>query len=715
MSGGAVVAAPETGVWRVIVLKEVRERLKIAFVCLAIVAGGQLFSIAFQRVLSAGGMEFDASPSVFPFSFFTLASALAGLLIGRAQIISESRGDQWGFLAHRPVTRLTLFWGKAVAGLILYMVATGVPLALTTAWYAAPGHRAMPYDPSMALPSLADLLCGAVYYFAALLVGMREARWYASRFLPLGGAVACTIVVMYASSFWQAAMAVVVGVAIAGLAASATLAGGGRYDPLSRTSRAALGTMVAAGLLLAGMVAVSVAYVTVVAKQAVTDGIRPKAFAITSNGSVVGTVKAYVRFPAMPQVVEVNDLHGRPIEQYRDSAARAKLTLGVISTAQLPLNSNSRTVASFGSGYRGTRDLFVQISSSPPAPRDVSWYFVRGKGLLAGYENRSARFVGWMGPDGFVAGEAVPAHRFDGPLRVGSEYMFVQRVLAFPSAVYRIDLDGRKVQRIFTPVQGDTVIGAVTSGDSTPSMAAYGSRAMFDLVATKKSVYVLSPEGTPEITVARAAVTADDAMVGATRATAAPGAPTFLWFSRIGGAYDYDPAGRASGDITEFDREGRDVARIALPHDSATKTVDHVDAGDILVALARPLTWHMATAVVQRVRRANAGTAPRWRESEILEWCVSALTSLIMAGLAFWIGGQFAFERNRRMLWAALGLVLGAMGVLLLLSLIDSPVHESCPSCGRKRVVTRPFCEHCSAPFQPPPVDGTEIFEPATA
>ncbi len=713
MSAGAVVNAPEAGVLRTIVLKEIRERLKIAFVCLAIVAGGQLFSIAFQRVLLAGGMELDASPSVFPFSFFTVASALAGLLIGRAQIISENRGDRWGFFAHRPVTRLTLFMGKSVAGLVLYALATGVPLAVATAWYAAPGHRAMPYDPSMALPGVADMLCGAVYYFAALLVGMREARWYASRFLPLGGAVVCTIVVMYASSFWEAAMAVAVGIAIAGLAASATLAAGGRYDPLSRASRAALAAMVASGLLLAGMVAVSIAYVMVVTKQAVSDQIRPRAFAITSDGSVVGTVKAYVHFPAMPQVVEVNDLQGRAIAQYRDSTARAQLTRGVISTAQVPLNSNSRTVASFGSGYRGTRDLFVQISSTPPAPHDVSWYFVRGKGLLAGYENRSARFIGWMGPDGFVAGEAVPAQRFVGPLRVGSEYMFVQRVLAFPSAVYRIDLDRRKVQKIFTPVAGDTVIGAVTSGDSTAAMAAYGPRAMFDVVATKKSVYVLSPNGTPEITVARPAMTSDDAMVGAARATAAPSAATFVWFSRIGGAEDYDPAGRASGDITEFGDRGLEVGHITLPHDSAAKAVSPVDAGDVLVALAKPLTWDVANAVVRRVRRAKSATAPRWQKSEIVEWVLSALASLMMATLAFWIGGQFAFERNRRMLWAALGFVLGPMGVLLLLSLVDSPVHERCPSCGRQRVVTRALCEHCSAPFQPPPVDGTEIFEPA--
>jgi len=63
------------------------------------------------------------------------------------------------------------------------------------------------------------------------------------------------------------------------------------------------------------------------------------------------------------------------------------------------------------------------------------------------------------------------------------------------------------------------------------------------------------------------------------------------------------------------------------------------------------------------------------------------------------------------LLWTAIGFVLGPLGVLLMLSLIEWPVRETSPACGRKRVVTRERCEHCDAPFAAPPVDGTEIFE----
>jgi hypothetical protein len=209
-------------------------------------------------------------------------------------------------------------------------------------------------------------------------------------------------------------------------------------------------------------------------------------------------------------------------------------------------------------------------------------------------------------------------------------------------------------------------------------------------------------------------VTTDDAMVGVSRAMLAPGAPTFLWYSRVGGSSNFDPAGRASGNVIEFDGENHELTRITLPRDTAEKVTDRVDAGDVVEALARPVTWNMSIAAIRRMRSEKSASAPTWRRSEIVEWLLSALASLMMASLAFWIGGEFAFGRNRRLLWAALGFVLGPLGMLLMLSLVEWPLRESCPSCHRMRVVTRVDCEHCNAPFQPPPVDGTEIFESAT-
>ena len=236
--------------------------------------------------------------------------------------------------------------------------------------------------------------------------------------------------------------------------------------------------------MFAGTLVIGIISLTVFSRMPARDGFRSTGYAIAGDGSIVQRVQVQHFFPASLQVVAVNDLQGHAIERYQDSVARTKLTAGVISTPSVSLHPEvPSTLESFESGYRGTHDLFVQLSSLPPASSEVSWYFVRRVGLIAAYENRSARLLGWMGPDGFRLGDSLPTHRFEGPLRPTSEYAYIQPVLAFPSAVYRVDLHQRGIRRVFTPSTGEIVLGAVTSGDSTPAMSVYGPRAKFDAIA----------------------------------------------------------------------------------------------------------------------------------------------------------------------------------------------------------------------------------------
>ena len=712
MSDNAMPGPPGIGMFGAIVRKELHERLKVTFVCLVIVVAGQFISLGFQHMMSLAGVEIGGS--LFPFTFFTLTSALSGLLIGRAQIVHENRGDRWGFLALRPVRRSTLFFGKALAGALLYCVATGVPLAFVTAWMAAPGHRPLPWDPSMALPGVADMLCGLVYYFAAMLVGMREARWYGSRFLPLGAAIACSGVILYVSHFWQALAVVAIGVAVVGMAAVATVIGGGRYEPLARPGRIALGLTVMPGLTLAGTLVIGIISLTVFSRGPMRDGFRSTGYAIAGDGSIVRRVQVQRFFPPSRQVVAVNDLQGHAIERYQDSVARTKLTDGVISTPAVSLHPEvPSTLESFGSGYRGTHDLFVQLTSSPPAPSEDSWYFVRRVGLIAAYENRSARLLGWMGPDGFRLGDSLPTHRFEGPLRPSAGAFYAQPVLAFPSAVYRVDLRQRTIRNVFAPAPGENVLGAVTSGDSTAAMAAYGPRAKFDVIATTRNVHVQSADGTSELSAVRDSDTTAYGTVTVSRALLAPGAPTFFWYSASDRPFINGEQGTAAGHITEFGEGNRIVAQVSIPRDTVPTATDKVSAQDVFTASTISVTWRVALQVYLRLSGRRTVSPRNWPRSDVVGWIVSTIASLVAAALTFLLARLFAFERNRRLLWTALGFVLGPLGALLMLSLIDWPVREACPACARKRVVTRVRCEHCDAPFLPPALDGTEIFEPA--
>lgn len=718
MTAPAMPPAHSRALLPAMVLKEVRDGLKIAFVSLGIVVIGQFVSLGFQKMMESAGVETGGSASPFSFTLFTLTSALGALLIGRALIVRENRGDRWGFLAHRPVQRSTLFLGKAVAGALLYLAATGIPLAFVTAWMSAPGSRPMPWDSSMALPGVADMLCGLVYLLAAMLIGMREARWYGSRFLPLGAALVCSGVVVEVANFWQALAVVAVGIVIVGTAARANFVGGGRYEPLARWGRTALGLAILPGLGLAGSVALGVAVLVLGTRQAVRSGMRSTGYAIAGDGSIVQRVILQRFFPTLQQVVAVNDLQGRAVERYQDSVARAKLTTGVISTPALNLHPEvPGTLESLFSGYRETRDVFVQLTTMPPAPSELSWYFVRKTGLIAAYNNRSARLVGWLGPDGFSMGDSLPTHRFEGGLRPNSEYAYFQPVLAFPSAVYRVDLHERGIRKVFTASPGEIVLGAVTSGDSA-AMAAYGPRAKFAVIATSTSVYVQAADGTAEVSAARDSDSAHSGTLTVSRAVLAPASPTFMWFSASDRPFINGEPGTPAGRITEFADGNKIVAQVSIPRDTVPAVEEKISAGELLSAAMVPVTWRLSPRVYRLYHRIVGSPVadPRpWRRSDTVEWSVSAVASLLVAGLAFMLGGLFAFEQKRRLVWAVIAFVLGPTGVLLMLSLTDWPMRESCPSCARKRVVTRSRCEHCDAPFLPPPMDGTEIFATAAA
>ena len=81
----------------------------------------------------------------------------------------------------------------------------------------------------------------------------------------------------------------------------------------------------------------------------------------------------------------------------------------------------------------------------------------------------------------------------------------------------------------------------------------------------------------------------------------------------------------------------------------------------------------------------------------------------MLVGLA--LTHPFRLPLARRVGWSLFLLLAGPTGLLVLWGVEDWPAREPCPHCGKPRVVNRAACEHCGQPFNPPPRDGTEIFE----
>src|SRR5262249_33607044 len=99
---------------------------------------------------------------------------------------------------------------------------------------------------------------------------------------------------------------------------------------------------------------------------------------------------------------------------------------------------------------------------NPTRLGNEDWYFVPAEGRLFGYDRQTKRFIGSLGPTGFVPPDEYPRERFEGKIYHASNFPKANTpdYLAFPSAVYRVDFHARTVQTLFVPAAGETVLWA---------------------------------------------------------------------------------------------------------------------------------------------------------------------------------------------------------------------------------------------------------------
>ena len=181
---------------------------------------------------------------------------LAALLIGFLQIVPEMRRDRWSFLVHRPATRTLLFWGKVLPGLMLYLAATALPYYGSIWWIVRHMKMLVPFDIGMTEAGVANILAGALFYFAAMLVAIRPARWYGGRALPLVAALVVAFVVYGTELFWLSALCTITIAAIFAVAAWGSFLTEGHYREQPRITRLALAAVLSAGIYILGFFAV---------------------------------------------------------------------------------------------------------------------------------------------------------------------------------------------------------------------------------------------------------------------------------------------------------------------------------------------------------------------------------------------------------------------------------------------------------------------------
>jgi hypothetical protein len=633
-----------------------------------------------------------------------LFADVSGAALGFFQAASEARGDKRALLLHRPTSRSRIFLGKALTGAGLYLLAVGLPFAYAVAWTATPGHVAAPFRWPAALPWLADILTGLVWYFAGMLAALREGRWYGSRGLGLGAALFCTFLVWVAPEFWHALLAIALTGATVGLAACGSFLTGGSYAPQPRVARAALAATLLTGILTVGVIV-----------KCVAGGFAWERYQYYHTLDRRGRVLVVHWRPG--DIESVKLLDGRQPEELRGR----QLDSSAIREIEAPVSAPARPVFDC---YR-TPARFAVRCRNESSSGDERWYYVPAEGHLFGYDGRSGQLIGRCGPDGFVPAGRQPQERFRGEPYVPT-YLYDDGpafYLGLPGGVYALDFGRHTVRTLFVPAEGQTVVAAIRWKDEARKL----SRAF---VLTTRSVHVLDDSGAPLFSAPLAFDRKDHGV-------------------RVGELEDprrwvvwYEPwwhAGKDAGEavpgyLVEYDDAGRELARRAVPPPPPAEA----PYGQALFGLATPpaeaaVIAGATRACVAAVGRTGgrevqpvlfflavptrffipgAGEGATAADGVVLAYRALILLSALACALAcFLLARRHAFSRGSCLAWLVCGLVFGPAGLLLMFALEEWPARVACPQCRRPRVVNREACEHCGAPHAAPAPDGTEIFE----
>jgi hypothetical protein len=182
---------------RALVRKELREVFGIAAAalgCYLALAANLMGAKVFDWVpgMPRGTREV---PFTGDFELFSLISAVFAVALGFRQSAWESGRGTYLFLLHRPLSRDAIFLTKLATGVGVFLCCAAVPVVLYGAWAAVPGHHPGPFEWSMTAPTWQTVFLMPLLYLGAFLSGLRPARWFGTRLLPLVAALALLVLV----------------------------------------------------------------------------------------------------------------------------------------------------------------------------------------------------------------------------------------------------------------------------------------------------------------------------------------------------------------------------------------------------------------------------------------------------------------------------------------------------------------------------------------
>jgi hypothetical protein len=676
-----------------IIWKEIRENLKWGVLLMLVVAA------AMARVLyPMSNLVWGAPFSLLDGRFRDITmygTGIGAALLGLLQTVPELLQNQWAFLIHRPLARRRLFLGKVIAGLGLYAAGILLPLSGAAIWVATPGHIAAPFHWQMLLPALADLTGGVGFYFAGILTGIRQARWYGSRALPFVMPILCRTWALQGMEFWQAMVVAVLCAAVLAAAAWGSFAASGQYRSQPAATKAPLVVVLLVGALGVGGLGATIVASSLERGQ--PAGVWEQYYIDKEGRALLISTERY-----SDRVLSVTDLAGHPVGSYKGDADAFR---EFARTALLPFSGLSAVWPPRFRAYRSAMWSFHVVHMT----EQLIWYYDFPERLVVGYDRATRRRIGAISPGGFSPVGTRVGHRFPEGLLPSSWSQ--TNLLTFPSAVYHIDYDSRRLRLLLAATPDRPILGA-----NDVRVAVNGRPTVFYGTVTAARIHLFTtslqparsfpchypPTEYPRIYLA---ALPNGAYVVWYRLPlpqfATPTQPDHVVILSPDGVvlnrYDLPPIPRLS---LEPAWEWAGLAWM-IPAVGAMVCRAYVAAapwlGDSIIA-------QEATGMLYRL----SGNQPRFW---VTAGAILIVGAVLSAVVVFIIARRYTFSRRQTLGWALAGLVLGPAGILTLLALREWPARVVCPSCGRMRVVDREACWHCSATFPPPPSAATDIFD----
>jgi hypothetical protein len=523
-----------------------------------------------------------------------------------------------------------------------------------------------------------------LWYFAGLLAGVRQARWYASRGLVLLAPLFISILAEaeppWFPGFSQEFIVLAVGLVLLAVAAWGAFCADGVDDALPGWGRRPLTVTLLAGISLISLLSQGV-FESLILRRHSSDSAYHE---ITREGAIC---QVNLRSGQRPRIM---DLSGAPFKNPGTGVQPSLAEFDKLVAESDTLSVDFHDQSEVRNLFRADSRFFVEL----PTVERTAWYW-RRDGSLAGYDTVARRLSGKLEPENFPA----PPDRFLRP-QLSSEIdpdedettqmQSSTQILATKRNVYEVDLATGSRRILFTAAAEDPIGGAKSFGEEGV------------VVASRNFIRLLSPDGGVTWALPYKSDYPRSSWVKVSKLKS-PGRFAVWLGPYLRANRQNSVAARRYSQVLFVSAEQGLQDKIALHPDNAAK------AHQSLVWRSFQLSSVLMPPIPIFYKLLGWETIPR--DLVAIGFAVACVCALV----GWWLGHRYQFDLRSQLAWATFHLAAGLPGFLAFLSVQEWPQRESCPSCGTIRPVAHARCNHCHAGFPPPVKNGTELFEPLTA